>query len=64
MHIYLHFLQIQNLNFIKSHIFLCPHLPKNALSLLNLHRPESRAGQKLCGSPVPLPPPHLLASAQ
>lgn len=41
-----------------------PHLPKDVLSLLNLHRPESRAGQKLCGSPVPLPPPHLLASAQ
>ena len=40
------------------------HLLKGVfLNLFNLYRPESRAGQKLCGSPVPLLPPHLLASA-
>lgn len=34
------------------------------LSLFDLRLPESRARQKLYGSPAPLPPPHLLASAQ
>lgn len=42
-----------------------PHLPKGVpFSPFNLHLPESRARQKLCGTPILLPPPHLLATAQ
>ena len=65
IYIYIAFTANPKLDLCEIPYLPLPHLPEGALlSLLNTHLPESRAGQKWCGSPTPFPPPHLLAPAQ